>query len=520
MELLWLKPHPGITYEGRVPVVDDDILSISMLHHAQNQGSDCLTENTTIECMRTNGSYGIKRLRSMPFHLIDRYGWTRANWMAHESVQESKLMQVALPMSHASSAFEMYDWDVHSQGKGLSATVIRQDYDIYQQLRLGIRAFDLPIAYNMQIGELYCANRELTVSLSRVLNDMRLFLDRNPKEVIVLDMRIAELVQSQDLAHAGCTVQKYFDGEEEGELPGQMVTDLVTKYLGPFVATSTNGALSIKQMVAKHARVIYFWNGTQVTCAKMGACNFTQLEEEDNKVVVDETPLCIGPSLKGTASNDAWMVMHGVINFTKHTPEFFARHPPSCRAKDTSSEDDKKLNVTKELQMSVVGRLDAHLSYSEEEYQQHELLFRGVTDIYVRGEPLSCRSDAERLNYLLLTTLLAREEQVKFSQMSLVSMDFVNPALVHRILSVSQHRPDCGYLLECLDSGSCFAADLHNETAGCLKKDKEWTKLLDYVEWRPLLGRTGAYIVFVILWIVVKLLLLYTLCCHQPKRKK
>merc|ERR1740130_18708 len=124
---------------------------------------------TIYECMERLGSYGIWRLATLRYGIVETEGWERTDWMAHKAVQNKRLMQLTLPMTHASTSFEIYGIHASDLGKGKAVPAQKQDFDIMQQLRLGVRAFDIEVTWNMNVRRLYGVNKMMTISLYRTM---------------------------------------------------------------------------------------------------------------------------------------------------------------------------------------------------------------------------------------------------------------------------------------------------------------------------------------------------------------
>merc|ERR1719310_1094051 len=155
--------------------------------------------------------------------------------MSHEAVQKKQILSVTLPMSHASSSFEIFNEFYHNIGKGESAATLRQTYDIYQQLRLGVRALDVPLAYNTLNKNLYGAHGLLTVSLARILSDVDRFLTENENEVVMLDMRKATQLLPEKTSY-GSVGPLLAEETNTSVIPGEMVHKLVFSYLDEHLA--------------------------------------------------------------------------------------------------------------------------------------------------------------------------------------------------------------------------------------------------------------------------------------------
>jgi len=274
-------------------------------------------------------------------------------------------------------------------------------------------------------------------------------------------------------------------------------------------------------LVNAGARVIYFWEGQQVLCTDLATCESTPgwkqhisgqpfafgppmaigTREFDPAATQNGAananilePLCINPSSPATGSDDAGKMIHLIRNYSAgDNPNLW--HLPDCYPPNT--------DLPQRHLAPVVQRLDGYLTYSEEDNKAIRRIFADDTEVYTLGEPLTARSDAERVNYLLFTHYLAGEKHMEAS-MNLLAMDFVHPAVVHRIIASSQGGGKCGGAILCLDSGGCFAADLRGSSdSGCMDKHATEVILMDFAENRWMIGRQIIYYTTYAMWIAV-----------------
>jgi len=446
--------------------------------------------------------------------------------MSYPGVQNRRLLDVVLPMSHGSTAFEIYGERLDVFGKGRSVTAVKQDYDIYQQLMLGVRAFDIPVAFNRDTHCLYGVSGLLTLALVRVLSDIREFLLEYTKEIVVIDLRKGELSQSDRSGTLQPIIMEEFRAIQGSVgLPGQMVHDVVTRVLGDYLAdygkisqlkTPPNDAESprLRDLVDVGARVFYFWEGQQVLCTTRAECRRTpgwtpprpdspfafgapmvlgRRAQESRRTALE--PLCINPSEPHTSTNKGVKLLTLLKNFSAATQRVTMQKTPSCYPADT------------ELPMNHIAplfhRLDAWLAKTPEEIALIRDTFSTNDQVPAFGEVMTVRSAAERLNYLLLLWYFVRGNQDMYSRMNLIAMDFVHPAIVHRIISAMQGDPDCGFLVYCNPTATCFAANLNGVDSTCLDTlDTEYA-LQDHEMqfWLPLRYR---WYLFWIFWFLVK----------------
>eukprot|EP00927_Polykrikos_kofoidii_P087137 TRINITY_DN9964_c0_g2_i1.p1 TRINITY_DN9964_c0_g2~~TRINITY_DN9964_c0_g2_i1.p1 ORF type:complete len:819 (-),score=103.16 TRINITY_DN9964_c0_g2_i1:192-2648(-) len=520
----------GEKWDGNLPVlgpIDDE--TTRMIVGEENRA--CLQEMSIAECMDRLGSYGVRRLYSYTFAFIEEHGWARPEWMSNPAVQKQKLLDVTLPMSHASTAFEIYDDYVHNLGKGPSVTAVKQVFDVYQQLRLGIRALDIPVVYHTRAKHLYGISAgRLTVSLIRVLADIRLFLEESIQEVVVLDLRMGTLTENSGFASLA-PLQR--EAENVKKLPGQMVHDLVVDVLGEFIADYDKLSLlrseggdaenpSIATMVAGSARAVYFWEGQQVLCTSVERClrtpGWQKLDKGQKfafgapmilgtrpkpasarKIKVLE-PLCINPSEPGTRSEDPVTLLTQLRSFATRVKELTGTQRPDCYPPG--------VEIPGNHEPTLIHKLDAYLNSSEDHDKELEHIFHSHNQDFVHGEALTYLSTSERMNYLLLLWVFLKGNQKVYRQMNIISMDNVHPTIVQRIVAAVQDQPECGYVLHCRETGSCFAADLHAaDDNRCLDQISTQRDLWSYSEGRYFSWQVRYGLLFT-LWLLVKFLLL------------
>eukprot|EP00927_Polykrikos_kofoidii_P077412 TRINITY_DN74351_c0_g1_i1.p1 TRINITY_DN74351_c0_g1~~TRINITY_DN74351_c0_g1_i1.p1 ORF type:complete len:818 (-),score=121.80 TRINITY_DN74351_c0_g1_i1:242-2695(-) len=491
----------------------------------------CVQEANVFDCMRRHGSYGLQRLFTYSYKQVEDNSWERLDWMAHPAVRAKRLMEVMLPMSHASSSFEVFGHELRKLGTGETVSVVRQTYDVYQQLRLGIRALDLPVAYNAETRHVYAANGELTVSLVRVLLDVRKFLGESLGEVVLLDLRKATL--SENNVH-GSIGPLEAEERDPTKVPGQMVHSVVSDTLGDYLADyekiehlglerDPSDAPTIRELVRADARVVYFWEGQQVLCTTVARCSATPgwlrpgLNESlsfgpprvqgtrsatrgTHRRVIE--PLCVNPSFPSTQTDDPVTLLQSIRSFAADTRAFTMRHPPSCYPRNTE--------VPAINEPPLVHRIDAWLTFSPLHQREMQEALRDDKEIWVSGEALTARTYAERVNFLLLMRALDRGAIHAYKNINLFAMDHVHPTIVHRIISAMQEQPDCGYTMHCIKTGSCFSMDLHSGSGidrchDVVRAKRELCDIANDVTftWRVRLTSFG------IMWIAVKLLCLY-----------
>ena len=124
-------------------------------------------------------------------------------------------------------------------GAGLLKT---QDKNIKEQLELGIRYFDLRVAPNPNANnELYFVHSKYGDSVNETLSDMKNFLEKHDKEVVILDFQ-------------------HFQGMDSTS--HQKLINLLKNNLGKYIATATPDTLNrktLQELCSNNQRVILLY---------------------------------------------------------------------------------------------------------------------------------------------------------------------------------------------------------------------------------------------------------------------
>lgn len=131
------------------------------------------------------------------------------HWMGKLSVDKMNLpiSQLALPGSHdsgsfwldssgplapdESKAFKYFKGVVHNWS-------ITQDLDFCQQLNIGIRYFDMRIAFKRNTKNFYVVHGLYGKEITPLLCDIKTFLDHHPSEVVILDFNHLYLIEGEE----------------------------------------------------------------------------------------------------------------------------------------------------------------------------------------------------------------------------------------------------------------------------------------------------------------------------------
>lgn len=494
----------------------------------REENAKCLLIRPVFECMHQFGSYGINRMYTETFQGIDRMEWKQPDWMKDSRVQRKRIFDLTLPMSRSSAAFDAAGTG-YIVGEGLTASVITQTLDILQQLQLGIRALEIPIAVNIANSEVWATWGVPNVPLARVLKDIDEFLSENQNEVIILAMKHTTLLDD-NLA----TIDHELLDAGLGVLPGEKAHMLVAKYLEKYLAlydklstmSEPRQNPSVAELVSKKARVLYFWEGQQVLCLNYTQCQATPGWEvpsgnysrftfgkpyklgtrplgtgRSGSVVLE--PACIMPSKESTAAfrpNSLYKKMLAFINATSGNETLSTVDTP-CWLMDEPGPGLHEPNLLIEL--------DAYLILDELQMHEKNTLLAGDKDIFTAGEPLSWRSGAERMNFNLLVWFFKKGNRDLFMRPNIISLEMIHPALIQRITEANQNRQDCGIALHCKDSGSCWAMTLAKGENGCIEENDAVSTLTDYAnDELPLWAKA-----LIALAVIVFASLLVVCCC-------
>ena len=129
-----------------------------------------------------------------------------SNWMTKLPVnlQEKPIRLLSIPGSHDSGCFYLDKNSSIAPDEGSTVKTlaklfggcakniiykwsITQDLHIYEQLKMGIRYFDLRVAYNEATKKFYVVHGLYGLTYSALFEEFKKFLQQHPKEVLILD---------------------------------------------------------------------------------------------------------------------------------------------------------------------------------------------------------------------------------------------------------------------------------------------------------------------------------------------
>lgn len=527
-------PSDEIVWSGKVQVARD-VKTDSELVKLEANVNECLMGQTLPDCWQKYGSYGIRRLYAEEYEDILYEGLVRPDWMEHPNVQKSKLFSLTLPGSHHSGAYTVQGEHEDRVNNGYG--VLTQNLNIAQQLEVGIRFFQFGIAWAIKAKRLYVSHGYLTIPLKVALQAINTFLKRHTSEVVVISLRkdMSILDYNSDVEYL-----KVLQDEEKDpyRIPGQTVHTEVMAVLGKLVATYErllelppdesleNPSVAICQEL--DMRVFYFYEGQQVLCPDHDACEKTPgwTVNQDSRALPFGPPLKMGQRQEaedGVSSQKVRVIEPGCIF---HSATVQPQDKPDQAAKSTKlftekMQDFAKLRLPKcfherSTPPSAAGEpplfyvADAVVTRSKAKIIEEQEALKHSEYIFTRGEGFSVRSEAERVNFLVLANLLKPGFQNLVKNPNAIVFDFAAPILISRMIDAEQGRKDCGWAVYCKHSGSCWSRSLlrpvvesdQGSSDSCYEEEYMETWIRETVE-----GRS-----FANMWILHCVLLAYIFC--------
>jgi hypothetical protein len=465
---------------------------------------ECMQDLPTSECMEKFGSYGVRKLYTETWDNINKLGYTRPGWMSHPEVQKRRFFDITFPGTVSSGTFAITGEDAVTSGN-TPFGIVSQNLDFYQQLQLGVRAFEIRVAYSTEAKLVYISHGALMMPFATALRDMRRFLEEHEREVIILDVKKdpnADVNHLQPLHEEETTPSR---------VPGQLVHEAAACELKEMLATyavltqlpgneqAENPTIGALTNIG--AQVIYYWDTQQVLCTTFDECSTTygwwpadsgngmpfafgapyELGTRIN-VVGGQTlakiiePGCLTHSTFYTQDDQPEMLLKKIKTFAKAQASKTAESRPKCFPASAP--------FPAEHSPTIMYTVDGYVTSTPEEQNMQADRMRGVKAIYTRGEGYTARTDSERTNYLLLTWFFKKGNQELFTKPNLVLFEFAGSAAVPilRIIEAMQGRPECGYAIYCKDTGSCWADTMLGAEDKCIPEDDVLKKLEDHAE--------------------------------------
>jgi hypothetical protein len=448
---------------------------------------ECMHTEPTAECMEKFGSYGIRKLYTESWANVGSLGYRRPGWMSHPNVQKKKLFEVTLPGTANSGTYAINPDDPNFESEAINPYgIVSQNFDFYQQLDLGIRYFQIKVAYNAENSLVYVSHGTLMVPLATCLRDVRRFLEEHEREVVVLDI-------SKDLKADASHLKALNDEEgDAARIPGQLVHEAVKCEMKEMLATyaalsqlpTTEQAENprIGALTDIKAPVVYFYESQQVLCANHEECLRTPGWYPADKRLGGVQlpfgpPFALGTRVNATGSKETARIIEPMCR--TRSGEYTKTDNPEILMKKLSEWSDDMPGKTQENgqrpacfaaggkfptihKPTIWYTLDAFVTQTQQEHDVQLDRMRGVKAIYTRGEGYTVKTDAERTNYILLSWFLKKGNQRTFTSPNAILVEFAGAASmpIIRIIEAEQGRPECGWAVHCKESGSCWADTL------------------------------------------------------------
>jgi len=465
---------------------------------------ECMMDEPTAECMEKFGSYGVRKMFTESFANIEKLEYTRPGWMSHPEVQKKKLFELTLPGTVSSGTYAIIGEDATAAGMQPYG-IVSQNLNFYQQLELGVRLFDIRVAYSSEASLVYISHGALMIPLATALKDMQRFLQEHDREVIFLDVR-------KDDNADGLNLKPLLEEEASNtRVPGQLVHEAIACELKEMLVTYKTLAKlpgnefaenpSVGALTDLGARVVYFWNSQQVLCTTFNECMQTPgwypKDTQGGFLFAFGPPFVLGTRVNVTGGRDTARMIEPACHL--HSGFYTKDDQPEHLIKkmQTFAEDMKsKTMETRPKCFPASGALpdiheptlwytmDAFVTPTEEEEAAQSDRMRGVKAIYTRGEGFTVRTEAERTNYLVLSWFLKRSNQEQFTKPNGIMMEFAGAGAVSiiRIIEAQQGRPECGWAIYCKESGSCWADTLLGKEDTCLPEEQVLQKLKEHAD--------------------------------------
>lgn len=465
---------------------------------------ECMQDEPTAECMEKFGSYGIRKLYTETWDAVSKLEYRRPGWMSHPEVQKRRLFELTLPGTVSSGTYAITGEDATAAG-GDPYGVVSQNFNFYQQLDLGVRMFDIRVAYSGESSLVYISHGALMVPLATALRDMRRFLEEHEREVVVLDIRKDE---NADSSHLKPLIE---EETTNTRIPGQLVHEAVQCELKEMLATyAVLSQLPGNEMAENPtigaltdvgARVVYFWDTQQVLCTSFQECTRTPgwypPDRRGGYPFAFGPPFVLGTRINATGGRQTARIIEPGCN--THSGAFTKDDQPERLLKKIKlySSDLTAKTLESRPKCFPIGAalpgvhsptlwytVDGFVTATPEEQTLQTDRMRGVKAIYTRGEGYTVKTDAERTNYLLLSWFLKRNNQEVFTKPNAVMFEFAGsaPMCILRIIEAMQARPECGWAIYCKASGSCWADTLLGPEDECIPEDKVVKKLREHAD--------------------------------------
>jgi len=510
---------PGdVETDGAVTVVDPADTD-SEKTKLEELTEECMQTQPTAECMEKYGSYGVRKLYTETWDNVNKLGYLRPGWMSHPKVQERHLFDLTFPGTVSSGTFAITGEDAVTAGAAPYG-VVSQNLDFFQQLQLGVRAFEIRVAYSTEAKLVYISHGALMMPFATALRDIRRFLEEHEREVVVLDVRKdinADVNHLQPLNEEEATPTR---------VPGQLVHEAAACELKEMLATyAVLSKLPGNEMAENPtigaltdigAQVVYYWDSQQVLCTSFEECQ--HISGWWPADTVNGMPFAFGPPFELGKRINAYggrtlakIIEPGCLTHSSfytqddQPEELLKKIKTFAKEQATKTEESRPkcfpaaAAFPAEHQPTIMYTIDGFVTSSPEEQSIQADRMRGVKAIYTRGEGYTARTDAERVNYLLLTWFFKKSNHEVYTKPNVVLFEFAGSAAVPilRVIEAMQGRPECGYAIYCKDTGSCWANTLLGAEDKCHPEDEVLKALEEHAEGKEDTTRWVLYVTVV-----------------------
>lgn len=450
---------------------------------------NCMDQDPVGNCMEKYGSYGVRRLQEVDVNSASfKRDFNYGSWMSHDEVQKQRLFSVTLPGSHVSASYGFVG-EHEYLGRNNPYGIQMQKHSIKTQLEMGIRFFDILCAWSFLEKKVYASYGLMLMPLEKVMDQISDHLKSNRKEVVVFSLRKAKSVARYDYQY----IERLVNDENSTErIPGETVHYEVKHTLGQYLTTHLGLSFlkeganrqdpTIADLVEANRRVVYLWEGQQVLCLDRTSCSRTPgwlppvsdlktlsfgppmpmgmrakfFKDHKDKVI---EPSCLQQSWVHTKTARPEKLIRGLFNFCRRLRESVTLPPlPACFPPLTA--------VPGAGLPPLFYEASAIVSMTPEEFSRQQLILQNKAEVWRSGEAYTKSSDAERVNFLLLTWFMKKGNSPIYLKPNFITMDYPHPVVVERIIHAVQKRPECGFAIFCKETGSCWAKSL-------LTKDKK-----------------------------------------------
>lgn len=492
-----------VTQDGAVTVVAPVGTSSEQVK-LEELTEECMQEEPTAECMEKFGSYGIRKLFTESFENIQKLKQTRNGWMSHPVVQKRRFFDLTLPGSQNSGTYAITVENGPVAAANAPYGLISQNLNLYQQLELGVRVFDIKVGYSAESELVYISHGALMVPISTAMKDIRRYLEEHVREVVVLDVK-------KD-PNGGASHLKALKDEEKApkRIPGQLVHEAIACVMKEMLVTYTTlNKLPRDQMESENptvaaltdlgAQVVYFWEGQQVLCTTFQECTLTPgwypPDRQAGSSLAFGQPFALGTRVNATGAKSH---VHTIEPACNAHSEFYTKsdQPEQLLKKiqlfclDMPGQIANKLpkcfptgaKIPTEHSPTLWYSIDGWVTPTTEDDKIQTERMRGLKAIYTRGEGFTVKTEAERANYLLMSWFLKKGGQDVFTRPNAIMLEFASSAMMPmiRLIEAMQGRPDCGWAIYCKDSGSCWADTLLGPQDACANEDEVVQKLKNH----------------------------------------